>query len=50
MRRPTIIEYTPVSILPEYGRGFFGHPGPLKLVGRLTGIHRNFESSGAMEP
>jgi alpha-galactosidase len=22
-----LIEYTPVSILPEYGRGFFGHPG-----------------------
>src|SRR5271165_3870768 len=20
-------EYTPVSIIPEYGRGFFGHPG-----------------------
>ena len=22
-----LIEYTPVSIIPEYGRGFFGHPG-----------------------
>jgi alpha-galactosidase len=22
-----LIEYTPVSILPEYGRGFFGRPG-----------------------
>ena len=22
-----LVEYTPVSILPEYGRGFFGHPG-----------------------
>jgi alpha-galactosidase len=22
-----LIEYTPVSLIPEYGRGFFGHPG-----------------------
>jgi len=22
-----LVEYTPVSIVPEYGRGFFGHPG-----------------------
>jgi alpha-galactosidase len=22
-----LIEYTPVSIVPEYGRGFFGYPG-----------------------
>ena len=22
-----LIEYTPISIIPEYGRGFFGHPG-----------------------
>jgi alpha-galactosidase len=22
-----LVEYTPVSIIPEYGRGFFGHPG-----------------------
>jgi len=22
-----LVEYTPISIIPEYGRGFFGHPG-----------------------
>lgn len=22
-----LVEYTPISIIPEYGRGFFGYPG-----------------------
>ena len=37
-----LIEYTPVSMIPEYGRGFFGHPGLQGHRGR-TGWATQFQ-------
>ncbi len=41
-----LIEYTPVSIVPEYGRGFFGHPGLEGHRGR-TGWATQFQLHNA---
>ncbi|MBV8375710.1 MAG: alpha-galactosidase [Verrucomicrobia bacterium] len=41
-----LIEYTPVSIIPEYGRGFFGHPGLAGHRGR-TGWATQFQFQSA---
>jgi alpha-galactosidase len=41
-----LVEYTPVSIIPEYGRGFFGHPGLEGHRGR-TGWATQFQLRSA---
>lgn len=41
-----LVEYTPVSIIPEYGRGFFGHPGLEGHRGR-TGWATQFQLQNA---
>ena len=40
-----LIEYTPVSIIPEYGRGFFGHPG-LEVIAVALDGPRSFSCNG----